>query len=88
MVTEQERQRDRKKWWSIHDKSRYICPDCGRTIHADGVSDIEVHHINRQAGKCVALCNECHKVRHGADRGKINVDWWKRDFVDELCAEK
>jgi hypothetical protein len=86
MVTETQRKRDKRRWWQIHDKDTYICPDCGRTVHADGVEDIEVHHLNGEAGKCVGLCNSCHKVRHNSDPEDVEVGWWKSAFEDELIS--
>lgn len=79
MVTQPQRRVDRARWWEIHDRESYICPDCGR-----GCGDVirwEVHHINREAGKCVALCQTCHKVRHGAVRRRINLQAWKEEFT-------
>lgn len=80
MVTTTERHADRVRWWEIHDKDTYICPDCGQTLDEHG-RRWEVHHLDAEAGKCVALCQTCHNVRHGADRKSIDLETWKREFL-------
>jgi len=79
-LTRIDRENDRQRWWSIHDKDTYICPDCGRT-QAEHGRQWEVHHIDRTAGNCVALCLSCHKIRHGSSPEVVEVDWWKREFL-------
>ena len=78
------RARDRKRWWEIHDREAYICPDCGRGN--DKIDEWHVHHVGQQPGKIVGLCRTCHHVRHGADRKSINLHAWKEEFL-ELGAE-
>lgn len=78
-LTDRIRVADRERWWEIHDKGSYICPDCGRT-DAD-VEEWQVHHIDRQPHKIVGLCRVCHKVRHGAERWRIDLETWKEEFV-------
>lgn len=80
MVTHLERARDRERWWSIHDQGEYACPDCGRTREEHG-RRWEVHHLDGVAGDCVALCQTCHKVRHGAKRSNCEVRYWKEEFL-------
>jgi len=79
--TEMERATDRERWWSIHDKEDYICPDCGRT-QAEHQRLWEVHHINGVAGDCVALCKACHYIRHGSEPKDVDLEWWKQGFLD------
>lgn len=76
-----ERYQDRERFWSMHDKESYICPDCGRTKDEHG-RRWEVHHLNAEAGKCIGLCAECHKIRHGAKRRKISLEAWKDEFLE------
>lgn len=71
------RMRDRERWWEIHDPDEYICPDCGRTNGHPEFKRWEVHHIDRQPGKIVALCRKSHWVRHGAKPSTVSVEWWK-----------
>jgi predicted Fe-S protein YdhL (DUF1289 family) len=78
MVTNPQRKRDRKVWWSIHDKDEYICPDCER--QRDEIREWELHHINKEARKIVGLCKTCHAVRHGAERTHIDLEAWKEEF--------
>lgn len=73
------RHEDRERWWSIHDKERYLCPDCGRS--QSEVKRFDVHHIDAEPHKIVGLCQECHMVRHGAERKKISIDAWKEEFL-------
>lgn len=73
------RQRDRRRWWEIHDQDDYVCPDCGAM--EPEVDEFQVHHIDREPGKIVALCVTCHQVRHGATRHEIDLDAWKEEFV-------
>lgn len=80
MPTKMERVRDRGRWWSIHDKDEYVCPDCGRT-RDEHDRRWEVHHLDGVAGKCVALYRTCHLVRHGAKRSNCDLEAWKREFV-------
>jgi hypothetical protein len=75
-----ERATDRERWWSIHDKDTYRCPDCGRT-QAEHGRRWDVHHINGVPGNVVGLCEACHKIRHGADVTKVDVEAWKAAFV-------
>jgi len=75
-----ERAGDRERWWQIHDKQTYICPDCGRTKAEHG-REWQVHHINRERGKIVGLCKPCHDIRHGADVVDIDVQAWKAAFL-------
>lgn len=74
------RQQDRSRWWEIHDPEEYVCPDCLRG--ADDVRGWEVHHLNRQPGKIVGLCEVCHHVRHGATRWRIDLETWKEEFTN------
>jgi len=78
--TPTELQRDRERWWDIHNRDTYACPDCQRTRNEHG-RRWEVHHINGEAGECVGLCQTCHKVRHGAERRKIELKAWKQEFL-------
>lgn len=78
-LTDQRRQDDRAQWWNIHDKETYTCPDCGR--QREDIRRWEVHHINGTPGKIVGLCQTCHKVRHGAERWRIDLETWKDEFV-------
>jgi len=78
--TSMERQRDRERWWSIHDKETYVCPDCGKT-QKEHRRRWEVHHLEGVAKNCVALCEVCHNVRHGADRVSIDLETWKSEFL-------
>lgn len=78
-LTGTHRQHDRKRWWEIHDKETYICPDCGR--RDDEVDEWHVHHIGAVPHKIVGLCDLCHKERHGATRWRIDLESWKREFV-------
>jgi len=78
--TSYERAQDTKRWWEIHDKETYICPDCGRT-QSEHDRRWEVHHIDGIAGNVVGLCLTCHKVRHGADRRSIELEAWKDEFL-------
>jgi hypothetical protein len=80
MVTTTERAVDRKRWWEIHDRETYVCPDCGRT-QAEHGRPWEVHHLDGVAGDCVALCRTCHKVRHGARRRDLELGAWKDEFL-------
>jgi len=80
MVTNRERQEDRERWWKIHDKSEYRCPDCGRKQEEHG-REWQVHHINRERGKIVALCESCHKIRHGADPKAVDLEFWKNGML-------
>lgn len=73
--------RDTKRWWEIHDKDSYVCPDCGRTQSEHG-RQWQVHHINRQAGKVVGLYLSCHKIRHGADPESVDLEFWKTRFLN------
>jgi len=82
MVSDLERVADRERWWSIHDRDSYICPDCGRTSDHPEFRQWEVHHHGGQAGKCVAVCERCHQVRHGAERRSVSVEWWKQEFIN------
>jgi len=75
-----ERANDRERWWSIHDKETYICPDCGRTQDEHN-EQWHVHHLNGVPGKIVALCNGCHLVRHGADPKTVNLEVWQEEFL-------
>lgn len=72
---------DRTRWWEIHDPDEYVCPDCGRGNDHPTFQQWEVHHIDRQPGKVVALCRICHNVRHGAERWRIDIETWKEEFV-------
>ena len=78
--TETELARDRKRWWGIHDKDTYICPDCGRT-QSEHDREWQVHHIDGIAGNVVGLCLTCHKVRHGAERWNVELYYWKKEFL-------
>jgi len=78
--TPAEQKLDTKRWWEFHDKDTYVCPDCRRTQNEHG-RRWEVHHINGEPGKCVGLCQTCHRVRHGAERRKIELGAWKREFL-------
>jgi len=79
-LTQAHRHDDRENWWNIHDKSSYLCPDCGRTQAEHGKA-WQVHHIKRQPGKIVALCTPCHKIRHGADVKDVDLGAWKAAFL-------
>lgn len=79
--THAERQRDRERFWEIHDPETYLCPDCGRSKEEHG-REWEVHHINGVAGNAVALCEPCHRIRHGAEAENIDIEAWKAAFVD------
>jgi len=70
---------DTERWWSVHDKTEYVCPDCGRGY--DEVRRFEVHHIDYDERKIVGLCQSCHYIRHGAKRRNVNVEWWKEEFL-------
>lgn len=77
-LTSTVRRNDRERFWTIHDKDGYICPDCGRP--RGEIRRWEVHHIGREPGNVVGLCLTCHKVRHGADRKAVDLDYWKESF--------
>lgn len=79
-LTASERMKDRSRYWEIHDRGEYVCPDCHRG--GDEVRRWEVHHINKEPGKIVGLCLTCHKVRHGAKRRSIDLETWKQEFVN------
>ena len=81
MVSDLERVADRERWWSIHDAETYTCPDCGRTSDHPEFRRWELHHLNGEAGTCVAVCARCHQVRHGAERTSISLEWWKEGFL-------
>ena len=58
---------------------RGCCDDCGR---AQWTRPLEVHHLYYQLGRMpwdypasalVALCRECHRVRHGLGRAPIRT---------------
>jgi len=76
MVTDMQRNGDREKWWSMHDKDVYVCPDCGRT-QAEHGRVWEVHHIDNIPGKIVGLCKSCHYIRHGGDPKSVDLEFWK-----------
>lgn len=73
------REQDRKRWWGIHDRDDYICPDCGRT--REEIERWNVHHVGKQPHKIVGLCQLCHNVRHGAIRWKNDLEAWKDEFL-------
>jgi len=81
MPTNQRRKTDRERWWSIHDPDEYVCPDCGRTNDHPEFVRWELHHRQGEGGNCVALCQKCHKVRHGAKPSKISIEWWKESIA-------
>lgn len=80
-ITNQHREQDRTRWWEIHDKDTYICPDCGKTADEEGFRGWEVHHIDAEPGNVVGLCYVCHWVRHGSDRRDIDLEAWKDEFL-------
>jgi formate-dependent nitrite reductase cytochrome c552 subunit len=81
-VTSSVRSDDRERWWEIHDKDTYVCPDCHRTREQHG-RRWEVHHIDRVPGRVVALCKPCHDIRHGADPITVDIEAWKAGFLGE-----
>lgn len=86
MVTSTQRAVDRARWWEIHEKDSYICPDCGRTRDEHG-RQWEVHHIDGVAGDCVALCKSCHYVRHGSEMKSMELWAWKEAFLAHGAGE-
>ena len=80
-LTKSHRNQDTKRWWEIHDKDEYVCPDCGRDNSHKHFNEWEVHHIDREPHKIVGLCRTCHKVRHGATRSEIDLEAWKEGFM-------
>jgi len=86
MVTGSQRVADRERWWDIHDKDEYICPDCRRT-QAEHGRPWNVHHLDDVPGKIVALCECCHRIRHGANPVSADLEAWKAAFVDMTAIE-
>ena len=80
MPTSNERQRDRERWWRIHNKETYVCPDCGRTQN-EHEREWHVHHLKGVQGNVVALCESCHKIRHGGDPKSVDLQFWKEEFL-------
>lgn len=80
-LTQVDRARDRARFWEIHDKDEYVCPDCRRS-RADKDLEFHVHHIDGEPGKVVGLCLACHWVRHGAEARSVDVEFWKDGFLD------
>lgn len=78
-LTNADRRNDVGRFWEIHDKDEYICPDCHR--ERDEIRRWEVHHVDREPGNVVGLCLTCHKVRHGADRKSVDLEAWKEEFL-------
>jgi hypothetical protein len=79
-ITSIDRTEDRTRFWEMHDKDSYVCPDCGRTRDEHG-RRWEVHHLDGVAGNVVGLCLPCHKIRHGAKRRNIELEAWKDEFL-------
>lgn len=80
MLDDFTRRTDRDKWWSIHDPENYVCPDCGMTPCHPEFEQWEIHHIDAEPGNIVALCQTCHKIRHGAKPSKVSVERWKESL--------
>lgn len=63
----------REKYWEVHDREAYACPDCG----SDG--PLEVHHLdgnpfNNDMENLLALCYTCHRDRHRRWRVEQRLD--------------
>lgn len=76
VLTSADRRRDRDRWWSLHDRDEYVCPDCGRTPDEHD-AEWEVHHIDGVPGQIVGLCRPCHRIRHGASPERVDLEFWK-----------
>jgi 5-methylcytosine-specific restriction endonuclease McrA len=77
------RREDRVKFWEVHAKGTYECPQCGKT-QEDGAT-FDVHHIdgnpeNGDMGNLTALCRECHRDEHGMQPGKERGHWSEEYF--------
>jgi len=57
-VTDSIRTMDTLRWWEIHDKDSYTCPDCLRDPE-EHPHQLEVHHVNKEPHKIVGLCAAC-----------------------------
>jgi len=79
-VTDSIRTMDTLRWWEIHDKDSYTCPDCLRDPE-EHPHQLEVHHVNKEPHKIVGLCAACHDIRHGADPHSRDLEFWKQGFL-------
>jgi len=90
------RQRARAKFWRQHHKSRYECPDCGRS-QAELRTGLEVHHkdgnpSNNELDNLVAVCRPCHNIREGKKPSlneielmRDQIESRKTSHVDPVC---
>jgi hypothetical protein len=81
----------RKRYWNEHDKSRYECPDCGRSeeqIHGT----FEVHHQNGNAydnrlENLIAVCGLCHAIRENRKPGGAVIQTALRELKTRQSTE-
>lgn len=83
------RMKHRTYYWLVNDFHQFECPDCGRT--PEEVLGVHVHHrdenpFNGCLENLVALCQRCHKWRHGSgpSLNAMTVEEWSATFTNEL----
>jgi len=82
----------RERYWQVHSKNEYSCPDCGRG-QDEIVGEFQVHHKSgnphdNRLERLIALCGFCHRLREDKKPSLERIEAYRDQEATEPEPER